>query len=526
MENNNLVSIIIPCYNQAQYLEEAVQSAIEQTYPNIEIIIVNDGSSDNTQEVAERLQKQHPNILRIVTQKNQGLSEARNSGIRESLGKYILPLDADDKLDVHMVEKCIHPIQESHADIVYTGYQGFGVSENGNLWKPFEETNPLYITPCSATALYKKEVWKTTGGYSAVMHDGYEDWEFWVNAYKHNCKFKHIPEKLFLYRTKEESMYINAYKKDAYLKAKIVLLHPEMYPVFRLQRSIDIVKKTEELADLYFYMERGMTTDSKVMELGLDNYLKNNDLKPHQTIHIAKKTFELYSLENFNEEEEIEQLLNSDTIPIIFYSQICNSVPKLKNCNFSWLKDKGIVEANGTIFPYVFKSQRQDPVLQNIACERLERSEAFNQDRIRNFLHNAEVSNKKLSNWNLLMESLTEFIQQSTLKNPLQKIKAYKKFLYLYRLYRPTRITIEENDNNILFIVDSTMKNTQIAFYIYKNDIRIDTQWHSKNFSYKLDRKKYGRGKYRIQYFITNENDKDPGNSDKKEIGYSEYVTI
>ncbi len=73
----DLVSIVIPCYNQAQYLEGSVQSAIKQTYPNIEIIIVNDGSPDNTQEIAEKLQKKYPEKIRIITQENKGVSEAR-----------------------------------------------------------------------------------------------------------------------------------------------------------------------------------------------------------------------------------------------------------------------------------------------------------------------------------------------------------------------------------------------------------------------------------------------------------------
>ena len=107
---NDLVSIIIPCYNQAQYLEEAVNSAIKQTYPNIEIIIVNDGSTDNTQEIALSLQKKHPEIIKVITQVNKGLSEARNTGIRESLGEYILPLDADDILDLKMISKCMNII--------------------------------------------------------------------------------------------------------------------------------------------------------------------------------------------------------------------------------------------------------------------------------------------------------------------------------------------------------------------------------------------------------------------------------
>lgn len=152
--NNDLVSIIIPCYNQAQYLEEAVESVIGQTYPNIEIIIVNDGSLDNIQEVALKLQKKHPKKIYILKQKNSGLHAARNSGIRQASGLYIIPLDADDKLDNQTITKCKKTMLKYDADIVYFGYTSFGVKIGTNKWKPFHESFPLYHTPCSATALF------------------------------------------------------------------------------------------------------------------------------------------------------------------------------------------------------------------------------------------------------------------------------------------------------------------------------------------------------------------------------------
>lgn len=94
---NTLVSVIIPCYKQAQYLDEALQSVFNQTYANWECIIVNDGSPDNTAEVANWwLEKDRR--FRYLIQENAGLSSARNSGIDYATGEFILPLDADDKI--------------------------------------------------------------------------------------------------------------------------------------------------------------------------------------------------------------------------------------------------------------------------------------------------------------------------------------------------------------------------------------------------------------------------------------------
>ena len=212
INTTDLVSIIIPCYNQAQYLEESVQSALNQLYSNIEIIIVNDGSTDNTQEIAEELQNKYPNIIRIIMQDNKGLSEARNTGIGEALGEYILPFDADDRLDEKMVSKCMNAITENHVDIVYFDVQCFEEKHHIAYKKPFSENNILYENLPPPSSLYRKKVWEEIGGYKPNMNIGYEDWEFWINVYKHNFKFHYLPEVLFYYRVKKESMVTNAEK--------------------------------------------------------------------------------------------------------------------------------------------------------------------------------------------------------------------------------------------------------------------------------------------------------------------------
>src|SRR5215203_3209221 len=88
-----LVSVIIPCYNQGAFLAESVQSALSQTYPCVEIVVVNDGSTDDTEAVAARFPE-----VRCVTQENRGLAGARNRGLAESRGDLLIFLDADDRL--------------------------------------------------------------------------------------------------------------------------------------------------------------------------------------------------------------------------------------------------------------------------------------------------------------------------------------------------------------------------------------------------------------------------------------------
>src|SRR3712207_4601210 len=102
-----LVSIVIPCYNQAHFLGEAIESVLAQTYPHFEVVVVDDGSTDNTEAVAAR----YPGV-RCIRQENQGLAAARNTGIRRSNGSYLVFLDADDRLLPNALEVGLKHLKE------------------------------------------------------------------------------------------------------------------------------------------------------------------------------------------------------------------------------------------------------------------------------------------------------------------------------------------------------------------------------------------------------------------------------
>lgn len=112
MKNKPLVSVIIPAYNAGKYIEMAVNSALNQSYPNIEVVVINDGSTDDTLDVLSRF----PNIVLISTE-NKGVSNARNMGIEASKGEYISFLDADDELDELAVESMLNSCLKYNADI-------------------------------------------------------------------------------------------------------------------------------------------------------------------------------------------------------------------------------------------------------------------------------------------------------------------------------------------------------------------------------------------------------------------------
>jgi len=355
------VSIVIPCYNQAQYLHESVQSALDQTYADIEIIIVNDGSTDNTVEIASTLQQTHPDSIYILTQKNQGLSEARNSGIAMAKGNFILPLDADDRLDKHIITRCMDAMIHNNADIVYTEWQCFGEDNSIIHRKSFNKVNILYENQPAPSSLYRKNVWQSVGGYKKNMDGGYEDWEFWINAYKHNFKFFNVPEILFYYRVKKESMFTEAYKKDAYLKAKIVMNHPECYPSDRVEEAIHTIKETEHLPDLYFYSTNGISSKDQQVITIMSDYLKEHHLAEKQLLDTSNQNIGLCNLDSFEGAGSIEQLskeLRADVI--VFYAPLRYAISSLRCLDKTWSDNKELIPIEGNVFKYIARSKRKD----------------------------------------------------------------------------------------------------------------------------------------------------------------------
>lgn len=124
-----LVSIIIPCYNQASFLPEAIESILNQTYPNYEIVVIDDGSPDNVEEVA----KQYTQV-KLIKQKNQGAAIARNKGITESKGSYLIFLDADDKLLPNAVEVGVQYLTDN-TDCSFVSGRVKLIDQNGSFIK-------------------------------------------------------------------------------------------------------------------------------------------------------------------------------------------------------------------------------------------------------------------------------------------------------------------------------------------------------------------------------------------------------
>ncbi|MFV8226693.1 glycosyltransferase [Christiangramia aquimixticola] len=246
----DLISIIIPCYNDAENISESIDSAINQDYGNIEVIVVDDGSDQNTKNVLRNLE---PKIAKLITQKNKGASSARNVGIQNSTGKYILNLDSDDSFDRTFVTKAMSIIQNDSNIKIVSSYIN-RISENRSTilkHKNSDIKSFLKYNHSSGSALFKRSDWLKVGGYDEKMTSGYEDWDFYIRLLKGGGVSYIIPEPLLNYRIRPESNSTRANKMKYHLLRYIYIKHKDLYiehyEVFvdHLLSRLEVVEKAE-----------------------------------------------------------------------------------------------------------------------------------------------------------------------------------------------------------------------------------------------------------------------------------------
>lgn len=225
-----LISIIVPCYNQAKYLSATLNSVLAQTYEDWECVIVNDGSKDNTKEVAHFFCDKDSRFI-YVEQINKGLSSARNIGIKHSKGKYILPLDADDKIAPQYITKAISYLEQNvKCKLVYSRAAFFGM-RRGEWNLPDYSLERLLAQNCIfCSAIFRRTDFNKIGGYRTNMKYGHEDWDFWLSLLGDGGDVYKINEVLFFYRIRRNSMarLLDA-EKLKYLRHQLWENHRDLY---------------------------------------------------------------------------------------------------------------------------------------------------------------------------------------------------------------------------------------------------------------------------------------------------------
>lgn len=204
MKPNDKVSIVIPYYNNENTIEDTINSIVNQTHKNLEIVIVDDGSTENSKLFLDKIAIKH--TISVFPQLNSGPSIARNFGAQKSSGNYLLFLDADDKIEETYIEKCISKFNEdSTMQIVYSKARYFDY-KNEDWHLPELKFPDFLIDNCIfISALIKRETFIEIGLFDTNINFT-EDWELWmriIKKYSINSVYR-IPEILFYYRKRKE----------------------------------------------------------------------------------------------------------------------------------------------------------------------------------------------------------------------------------------------------------------------------------------------------------------------------------
>ena len=226
-----LISVIVPCYNQAQYLDECLRSVLDQTYQDWECIVVNDGSPDNTEEVANQWLAKDSRF-KYLYKENGGLSSARNAGIKEAKGEWILPLDADDYIAGNYLEDAQAYFNHSKVKVIYGTARRFGAVNDVWILREFSLHNLAQQNLIYCSSLFRKNDWNVIGGYDEQMKLGLEDWEFWIRMLKDGGNVICLPTLCFYYRIKESSMLSDLLKIEEQKNTTFKYVEKKHYEFF------------------------------------------------------------------------------------------------------------------------------------------------------------------------------------------------------------------------------------------------------------------------------------------------------
>ncbi len=204
-----LVSVVIPYYNRADTIDETINSLVNQTYKDFEVIVVDDGSPDaQSVEKLKTIEEAMSEILNftVTHQENAGVAGARNTGIRHAHGKYIVCLDSDDVLTPTYIEKCVLVLETDPDCALVTSYrEDFGVRNETYCPPDYDPIKLIHDNMVTTAAAFRKESWDKTPGYKSNI--GYEDWDFWLSLAENGDWGRTLREPLFKYRVALQSRF-------------------------------------------------------------------------------------------------------------------------------------------------------------------------------------------------------------------------------------------------------------------------------------------------------------------------------
>jgi len=257
------VSVIIPCYNLGQYLDEAVSSVLAQSFQDFEILIVDDGSTDEaTQAVIAQYSRPKTRVIRT---EHVGLAAARNLGIGQAKGRYLCALDADDRLEPSFLDKMVR-VLDGDESVAFSSSWLRTFGDETWEWKPERCDLPtlLWEDTVLTAALVRRDAVVAVGGYDTNMPEqGDEDWDLWLTLVERGCRGAILPEILFNYRRRAGSMSTVCWHGPGHLPLLCYRLakHRATYDRYRLDVLLHQDDRTAALLRDNDRLERHIASD-------------------------------------------------------------------------------------------------------------------------------------------------------------------------------------------------------------------------------------------------------------------------
>jgi len=350
----SLISIIVPVYNVENFLKRCIVSIVEQTYQNIEIILVNDGSTDNSLNIIKDFQTKHSNII-LINQKNKGLSGARNSGIQKAQGEYIIFVDSDDTIEKILIEDCLSYAYKNNSDIVVYGYtkrnEDMSIIAHSKLNNQsfskhlaFSNLLRLDISPMACNKLIKTSLFQDNNilfplsklhedvgttyklfWYTEKVSTLSQSYYNWINrdtSITSTISFKHINHIIELLLEKKhflmEKNIFDTYSSDYYtgvLKLINLLLERSLHSSYSLLSYLHFILKDKVIIDIDTIKILNIS-DEKVITKFIKLYEESKNIINKDNIN-QHKDIEKIALENRRLKEKLISIENSTSYKLI-----------------------------------------------------------------------------------------------------------------------------------------------------------------------------------------------------------------
>jgi glycosyltransferase involved in cell wall biosynthesis len=322
-------SFIVTCHNLGAYLDEALDSLYAQTVQDFEVVVVNDGSTDGA--TCRLLADLNRPRTRVVHSERRGLPGARNFGARHAGGRYLCMVDADDLLEPTYLERSLAAI-ESRPDVAFASHWLRAFGDEAWDWTPADCGFPalLHANTVNGAALLRREVFDRVNGFDESMLDGCEDWEFWIRVVDAGYAGVIIPEFLFRYRRRADSMSraMHAVPGMPALYRQLVERHPDVFA----RHLVELLERRDsEIASLstsLWRLEQAWTADLEGrQQWWIDNEVGQSRAQAERDLQDRAQQLEPTQAEvralhaAFNRERELQKALRASwswrvTVPL------------------------------------------------------------------------------------------------------------------------------------------------------------------------------------------------------------------